>query len=136
MVFGDYDVDGNCATAILWQTLMKMRDLRVATKSDCNEEKIKIPQPFIPHRQKHGYGLNERSLKEILAMGMEERPDLIVTVDNGVTALETVEKLYEAGIEVIVTDHHQAEIGEKGEKVWPKAEAVLHSTEVCGEMVS
>ncbi|MBQ6436745.1 single-stranded-DNA-specific exonuclease RecJ [bacterium] len=91
LIFGDYDVDGNCATAIMWQGLQAF-----GLEST----------PFIPDRLRHGYGMSVTALQEIFA---QNKPDLIITVDNGITAFEAIAYCQQNGVEVIVTDHHQAE---------------------------
>jgi single-stranded-DNA-specific exonuclease len=87
MVHGDYDVDGQCATALL------TRALRVA-KADV--------LPFVPHRLRDGYDFGPAGLEAAKSAGAE----LIITCDCGITALETVAAAREAGIGVVVTDHH------------------------------
>jgi single-stranded-DNA-specific exonuclease len=112
VVFGDYDADGVCSTAILWQALHTMGCQVI---------------PFIPHREKHGYGLSTKALDDLLA---ETKPKLIVTVDNGIVAHEPAKRVLDAGIDLIITDHHQPE-----EKL-PPSTAVIHSTQLCGATVS
>jgi single-stranded-DNA-specific exonuclease len=87
VVFGDYDVDGVCSTAIL------IRALR-AVGAD--------PAWRLPSRAE-GYGLSEAAVRELAAQGA----GLIVTVDCGVTAVAEVALARELGIEVVVTDHHR-----------------------------
>jgi single-stranded-DNA-specific exonuclease len=87
MVHGDYDVDGQCATALL------TRALRVA-KADV--------LPFVPHRLRDGYDFGPAGLEAAKSAGAE----LIITCDCGITALETVAAARAAGIGVVVTDHH------------------------------
>ncbi len=113
LIFGDYDADGISATAILWE-ILDSEDFRVL--------------PFIPHRAKHGYGLSMKAIDEILES--QEKPDLVITVDNGIVAHEEVARLQEAGIDVIVTDHHGPEA------TLPEAAAVIHSTKLCGATVA
>lgn len=108
LIFGDYDVDGVTATAIAWEGL-KTAGL--------------ITKPFIPHRQKHGYGLSIKALDEIL---ISFRPDLVLTVDNGIVAHPALKHLQKLGIPVIVTDHHQPD-----ETTLPTL-ATVHTTELCG----
>ncbi|NLT06890.1 MAG: single-stranded-DNA-specific exonuclease RecJ, partial [Solirubrobacterales bacterium] len=86
-VFGDYDVDGVCATAIL------VRALRALGAS---------PRWRLPSRDE-GYGLSAAAVRELAAQGAR----LIVTVDCGVTAVEEVALARELGVEVVVTDHHR-----------------------------
>jgi single-stranded-DNA-specific exonuclease len=86
-ICGDYDADGMTSTALL---------------SGLLEHLGACPQPAIPSRQDEGYGLN-RSMVERLAAG---GAGLLITVDNGVSALEALERARELGLEVILTDHH------------------------------
>lgn len=113
VVYGDYDADGICGTAILWETL--------------NEIGLKV-SPYIPERFSEGYGLNSKSVAKI----KEEKPNLslIISVDNGIVANNAVEKAKELGIDTIITDHH-----EKGEK-YPKACAIIHTTKISGAGVA
>ena len=89
VVFGDYDCDGVCATAILVRTLS-------AFGADVSA--------FLPERLSEGYGMSEASVSRML----KENPGvgLVVTVDNGINSIENVAFLKERGVEVVVTDHH------------------------------
>ncbi len=87
-VFGDYDVDGVCSTAIL------VRALR-ALGGD--------PRWELPSRFDEGYGLSTAAVERLAARGV----DLLVTVDCGITAVEQVEAAKAAGVDVVVTDHHR-----------------------------
>lgn len=88
VVFGDFDLDGISATALL---TLGLRDLGGTVRS------------FIPSRFGDGYGLSETALMSVL-----ERPtDLIVTVDCGVASATEVAWLAERGVDVVVTDHHE-----------------------------
>jgi single-stranded-DNA-specific exonuclease len=87
MVHGDYDVDGQCSSALL------TRALRVAGADVV---------PFLPHRLRDGYDFGPAGLAAAKAAGAA----LIITCDCGITAMETVRSAREAGIGVIVTDHH------------------------------
>ena len=87
-VFGDYDCDGICATAILWHFLTHQLELRADW--------------FIPRRE-DGYGLSEQAVRQIAERGTT----LIVTVDCGITGCAEVELARTLGIDVIVTDHHR-----------------------------
>jgi single-stranded-DNA-specific exonuclease len=109
IVYGDYDADGICATAILWEALHSLKANAL---------------PYIPERFSEGYGLNDKSVKKL----KEEHLDLglIITVDNGIVARRQVEKIKKLGIDVIITDHHQ-----KGKKI-PKAHSIIHTTEIGG----
>ncbi len=88
VVFGDYDVDGVTAVAQLRAALFRVGADAVA---------------FIPHRLRDGYGLKPDTVRRVLA---EHDPATIVTVDCGITAVEGVACARQAGVEVIVTDHH------------------------------
>jgi len=90
-ILGDYDVDGITATALVLDFLKA-----------CGVEKVDY---FIPNRLKHGYGLTEASTDILL----ERNADLVITVDNGITAAGEIQRLIDAGIKTIVTDHHLAE---------------------------
>ena len=87
-VYGDYDCDGVCATAILTETLEELG----ASVSYC-----------IPNRHLHGYGLNADLIRELAEKGCR----LLVTVDCGITNLEEVRLARSLGLKVIVTDHHR-----------------------------
>ena len=87
IVYGDYDVDGVCATSIMLETL---RDL--GAKADFR----------IPSRHGEGYGLNCDAVRE-----MAQTHRLLITVDCGVTNHEEVKLAQMLGMTVIVTDHHQ-----------------------------
>lgn len=90
VIYGDYDCDGVCATAILYLMLKK-----------CGIE----VDYYIPIRKKEGYGINREALEQIAE---EMFPDLIITVDCGITAAEDIGYVMEElGIDVIVTDHHE-----------------------------
>lgn len=125
VIFGDYDVDGICASAILWQVLFKMYKV-------VNPKGINHPVPFIPHREKHGYGITRLAIDEIIE---SFAPKLIITVDNGIVAHEPITYARQKGIEVVVTDHHLPEF--KDEKpIFPNANHILHSTQLCGATVA
>ena len=86
-VYGDYDVDGVCASAIL-ATYLRGRGART--------------EVYLPSRHTEGYGLNADAIHEIAG-----RARLLVTVDCGVTSVELVELAKSLGLQVIVTDHHR-----------------------------
>ncbi|MCH5161271.1 MAG: single-stranded-DNA-specific exonuclease RecJ [Clostridiales bacterium] len=93
VVYGDYDADGICASAIL-SLYLTSRGLNVMT--------------HIPDRIGEGYGLNVDSIERLIE---ENNPDLILTCDCGISAVEEVEYALDLGIDIIVTDHH--EVGER-----------------------
>jgi single-stranded-DNA-specific exonuclease len=86
-VHGDYDVDGICATAILTRWLRELGGTVV---------------PFVPHRIRDGYDFSASGLRA----AQEAGADLVVTVDCGTVAHETIAAANAIGIDVIVTDHH------------------------------
>ena len=92
VVFGDYDCDGVCATAILVSALSVLAGPGAA------------PRAFLPERLSEGYGMTAASVSRMLA----EIPDagLVVTVDNGINSVEEVAALKARGVAVVVTDHH------------------------------
>ena len=87
-IYGDYDVDGVCATSILYMYL-KYSGFDVFY--------------YIPNRQTEGYGMNVRAIEKVHDMGAR----LIISVDNGITAHDEIALAYSLGMEVIVTDHHK-----------------------------
>lgn len=90
VIYGDYDCDGVCATAILQMFL-------VSLGVDVNF--------YIPNRKKEGYGINRDALEYIASTYY---PDLVITVDCGITAKEDIEyAINDLGIDFIVTDHHE-----------------------------
>ena len=113
VVFGDYDADGICGTAILWETLHSMG-------ADV--------MPYIPHRIEEGYGLSETGIKNLKLK--IKNCGLIITIDNGIVANKAVDFANKAGIDVIVTDHHVPS------KKLPDALAIVHTTKLCGAGVA
>lgn len=105
-IYGDYDVDGLAATAIL------MRGLRMLGGD---------PRYHIPHRLEEGYGLNADTVGDLKEGGA----GIIVTVDCGIRAVKEVALARRLGMEVIVTDHH-----EPGEEV--PADALLVNPKLPG----
>nr|MBP9818337.1 DHH family phosphoesterase [Candidatus Shapirobacteria bacterium] len=91
LIYGDYDVDGITATAILWQALYS------------HTKKV---TPFVPHREHDGYGLKATSFFRF----QEEKGikfDLLITVDNGIVADKEIKKILDKQkIKIIITDHH------------------------------
>jgi len=86
-IYGDYDVDGVTATAVL---------IQLFTKLGANV------QPYIPNRFDEGYGLNKEALTDLAQQGLK----LIVTVDCGIRSVEEVAHANQAGLDMIITDHH------------------------------
>jgi single-stranded-DNA-specific exonuclease len=88
LVLGDFDADGATATALMMTCLHAFG--------------FKHTQFLVPDRQTFGYGLS----KAIVELAAKHQPDLIVTVDNGISSLAGVEEANQRGIDVLVTDHH------------------------------
>lgn len=102
-VYGDYDADGVCATAIL------MRHLRSMNANVCYR---------IPSRHDEGYGMNIAAVEELHKDGV----NLIITVDNGIKSIDEIKRAYELNMDAIVTDHHIA-----GDTL-PQCEAIICHT--------
>lgn len=88
VVFGDYDADGISAVTVL------CRSLKI----------FGIDAIGVVPERRDGYGLSEKVIDEVMD---EYLPDLIITVDCGISAVKEVEYLYDLGVDVIVTDHHE-----------------------------
>ncbi|MGD9644065.1 MAG: single-stranded-DNA-specific exonuclease RecJ [Pirellulales bacterium] len=88
VVYGDYDVDGVSATAIVWQCLKLLG-------ADAGY--------YVPCRLEEGYGLNDEALASLAEQGAR----LIITVDCGIAAPAEAETARRLGLDLVVTDHHQ-----------------------------
>lgn len=89
VIFGDYDADGVCGSAILAKTFKEI-GLNFST--------------YLPDREKEGYGLNVKAIKEIAGAGAK----LIITVDCGISNAAEAQLTQELGLDLIITDHHHA----------------------------
>ncbi|MDA1044628.1 MAG: DHH family phosphoesterase, partial [Verrucomicrobia bacterium] len=92
-IFGDYDVDGVCSAALLVNVFREL-GLNLDT--------------FVPNRMEEGYGLSVPALTRCL---QEYTPQLLITVDCGTSSCEAVAVASAAGVDVIVTDHHEPSEG-------------------------
>jgi single-stranded-DNA-specific exonuclease len=100
-ICGDYDADGMTSTALLIRALSALgADVDYA----------------IPSRMSDGYGINRRIVEEFHAEGVQ----LIITVDNGISAVEAISRAVELGLQVIITDHHDLP------QILPPAQAILN----------
>ena len=88
LVVGDYDADGATSTALVVRALGGFGSERV--------------DYLVPNRFEYGYGLTP----EIVAVAADCAPDVLITVDNGISSIEGVNAAHELGIKVVVTDHH------------------------------
>ncbi len=103
-VYGDYDADGVSASAILYRCLRKQ-----GADVQC----------YIPSRHTEGYGLNMTAVRNLAEAGIE----VLITVDNGISAIDEVALARSLGMTVIVTDHHR-----NGEDL-PEADALVSVSE-------
>jgi len=101
VIYGDYDVDGTTATALLYLGLRRIGGL------------IDF---YIPHRMIDGYGLSLNSLDQLKATGAT----LLISVDCGVNAIEEITAINAMGMEIIVTDHHNPK------EILPDAYAIIN----------
>ncbi|MGV6852314.1 MAG: single-stranded-DNA-specific exonuclease RecJ [bacterium] len=101
LIAGDYDADGATATALC---------VRALTAMGFNNVRFQVPDRFV-----QGYGLSRAFVQSIV-----DKPDLIITVDNGIASLDGVAEAKKAGIRVLVTDHHLP-----GE-ILPQADAIIN----------
>jgi len=123
IIYGDYDVDGVTASAILYHTLLQ-------AGADV--------QSYVPHRLEEGYGLNAEAIAK-LAESTDPKP-LIVSVDCGITATEPAKIAKDLGVDLIITDHHEFDADNL-----PDAYALVHpgleddtypNRELCGAGVA
>jgi len=89
VIYGDFDVDGISATALLVQGLSILGGKAT---------------PYIPHRMTEGYGLKTAALENLHRQGNS----LVITVDCGITALPEAKRAKQMGLDIIITDHHTA----------------------------
>jgi single-stranded-DNA-specific exonuclease len=112
LIVGDFDCDGATSTALMMRALTKMGA---------------VVDFLVPDRFKYGYGLTP----EIVELGIETyQPDVIVTVDNGISSHEGVARAQADGITVIITDHHLTT------KETPPAEAVVNPNQLACDFTS
>jgi len=110
VVYGDYDVDGTVSTAMLYRCLKKLGG------------EVGF---YIPNRFDEGYGLNDEAIETLAKRGVR----LIVTVDCGISSIDTVCLANSLGIDMVITDHHHCGA------ILPNATAVINPhREDCGSM--
>ena len=126
-IVGDYDVDGVCATTILY--------LAISQFTEAGQLSF-----VIPHRINDGYGINKHIIEEAEKDGVQ----VLITCDNGISAFSELSYAKEVGIDVLLTDHHDLRVNEEGKKIYPEAFAVVNpkrqdskykNAEICGAMV-
>ncbi|MBI2597274.1 single-stranded-DNA-specific exonuclease RecJ [Candidatus Daviesbacteria bacterium] len=111
VVYGDYDADGICASTIVYKGLTSLG--------------AKV-LPYIPHREKEGYGLSRIGLE----FAKVSHATVVISVDCGIVAFEQAKYAKEIGLDLIITDHHLAQDN------LPEAFAIVHSTKMCGAAVA
>ncbi len=125
-IVGDYDIDGVCATCILYRALK-----RLGAKVDY----------VIPERIRDGYGINEHIIEEAHREGVQ----VLLTCDNGIAAIGQIALAKELGMRVVVTDHHDIQKEDNGREKLPEADAVVNPkrqdssypfSEICGALVA
>src|SRR3989344_4016710 len=112
IAYGDYDVDGVAGAAILYQGLTAAG--------------AKV-LPYIPHREKEGYGLSQLGLE----FARDSGATVVITTDTGIVAFEQAKFAKELGLDLIITDHHQTL-----DNKFPDAFSVIHSLNICGAAVA
>lgn len=111
IIYSDYDADGICGAAILYEWIASMGG--------------KV-MPYVPDRESEGYGISKMGIDNFkLKMKIKDEKILIITIDNGITANEAIEYANSLGINVMVIDHHA--LPEKA----PEAYAIIHTTKLC-----
>ena len=115
-IVGDYDVDGDLSSSIL--------------KMGFTEAFGKEPSVRLPRRFSEGYGLKQKIVDEI-------NDGIIVTVDNGIAALEPIKSAKTKGLDIVIIDHHQPVKNENGEVLLPDADVIVDphaipGSEFCG----
>lgn len=90
LIVGDFDADGATSTAVCFRALKMLGHQQV--------------DHLVPNRFDFGYGLSP----ELVAVACQDKPDLLITVDNGISSIQGVADARAAGIKVLVTDHHLA----------------------------
>ncbi|MDO5554194.1 MAG: DHHA1 domain-containing protein [Planctomycetia bacterium] len=107
-VYGDYDVDGMTAIAVLVSAIKHLGGEVTY---------------YLPNRLDEGYGLNRNALKKLVDEGTE----VVVTVDCGITSVAEAEAARELGLALVITDHHTPLIDpQSGNLLLPKAAAIAH----------
>lgn len=100
-IIGDYDADGVCATAIMY---IGLKELARFYNFNINY--------IVPLRQ-DGYGLSVKTIDE----AKEKNADLIITVDNGIAAIDQVNYAHSLNVDIVITDHHKAQIDPVSEEM-------------------
>lgn len=100
-IYGDYDADGITSTSLMYETLLSIG-------ANVNY--------YVPNRFTDGYGPNMDAYQRLIDNGTQ----LFITVDNGVSGKNVIDKVMEAGVDVVITDHHELPAD------LPNAVAIVH----------
>ncbi len=121
MIFGDYDVDGIVSSFVLYTFFRDYIDYHTISLR-------------LPHRVRDGYGIKKHHLDEIKTTGAT----LVITVDNGITAVQEAEHAKTLGIDMIITDHHKplATVPDAFACLNPQCQPNHPFKEVCGAVVA
>ena len=114
LIIGDFDADGATSTAVAVRALRSFGAEHV--------------EYLVPNRFEYGYGLTPEIVD--VAAAAENKPDLIITVDNGIASLAGVDRANEHGIDVVITDHHLPG------KSLPKASAIVNPNQPGDQFAS
>ena len=126
-IIGDYDVDGICATLILY------RGLKAIGAQDVDY--------VLPDRVRDGYGMNVTLVRQAADDGVQ----MILTCDNGIRAIEEIAAAKDLGMRVVVTDHHEPKRDDEGKDILPDADALVDPARtdetypfrrICGAVVA
>ena len=128
VIHGDFDSDGICASAILWEFLY--REL-----AQFLEKKVDVV-PYIPSRIEQGYGLTKDSLEDVLKL----EANLLISVDCGVRDEKLILEYMKKGLSFVITDHHQPPEDLSTKLKYPLVHQMYPSheypyTEICGSAV-
>lgn len=101
IIYGDYDADGIMSTVILYKVLVRLA-------ANC--------EYYIPHRVDEGYGLNFAAVEKLATLGVK----LLITVDNGISAIDEIAAAAKLGLSTVIIDHHEPS------EILPAAEAIVN----------
>ncbi len=116
-IYGDYDVDGISASTVMYHGLTSIG--------------AKV-YPYIPHREREGYGLSEVGLN----VAKEKKATLVISVDCGIVAFEQAKFAKKLGLDLIITDHHQPLADAQSKPRFPETFCLVHTTAMCGAAVA
>lgn len=114
-IVGDYDVDGDMGTSegVLLLNAMGAKDVKY----------------YIPKRISDGYGISKKIIDNFLG---ETTPGLLITIDNGISAIEAIQYAKSLGWQVLIIDHHLAAIDNNGNTILPDADVIIDPNAIPG----